>query len=151
MVLGDFWLSSFDFSGNTPPLDRGLNYRSLRAKVKSGKLSEVLLTVPDLAHLLGQLLLDSRVKRSDKIKIGLVSAYIISPLDLVPKLMGIGLIDDLALIAWALNSVMKNTPAEVLREHWTGKGDVVDKINQAMRAARLLLRIRPWRSLRPRI
>jgi len=128
-----------------------LNYRSLRAKVKSGKLSEVLLTVPDLAHLLGQLLLDSRVKRSDKIKIGLVSAYIISPLDLVPKLMGIGLIDDLALIAWALNSVMKNTPAEVLREHWTGKGDVVDKINQAMRAARLLLRIRPWRSLRPRI
>ncbi len=107
----------------------------------------MLLLVPDIAHLLGKLLLDPRVKWTDKAKVGLVSAYVVSPLDLLPKLIGIGILDDLALIAWVLNSVLKNIDPSILREHWTGPGDVVDSIYKIRKTSRLFLRL--GRRLRP--
>tara|TARA_B100000700_G_scaffold21765_1_gene21113 strand:+ start:444 stop:884 length:441 start_codon:yes stop_codon:yes gene_type:complete len=76
----------------------------------SDKTVDFILMVPDFFYLLWKLSLDHRIAFEDKIKIGLLIGYFISPLDLFPELVfgPIGFLDDLIITAHLINSLMNN-------------------------------------------
>jgi len=133
-------------------------YQKLRKRLKewaagTGKDSTALkyvLLAPDFFHLLCKILLDPRVPGREKAKVGGAIAYFMSPLDVVPEgLFGpAGYVDDVALAAYVLNSVLESAGPEVLREHWAGDGDVLEQIRSVIKAADKLLGSGAWRKIK---
>ena len=64
-------------------------------------------------------------------------AYLVSPLDLLPEfLLGpIGLVDDLIVVGAALSRLMNRLHPDLLRYHWSGRGDALDAIRRITRWA----------------
>src|SRR5438128_5046571 len=95
-----------------------------------GKTAEFLLLVPDVFILLWRLTTDRRVSGKNKVLLGSAVAYFILPFDLIPEaIVGpIGYLDDLVFAAYVLNKVLTSTDPAVLREHWSGKDDVLETI-----------------------
>ena len=97
-----------------------------------GQVREYLLLLPDLFALITRLIADPRVDVSLKVQLIAVSAYVISPIDLVPDfLLPVGLIDDIVAIAFVLSRVvriMEEAGEDILREHWEGEGDVLVQV-----------------------
>lgn len=77
--------------------------------------------LPNFAKLLFRLVRDPRVSKVDKIFLGATLAYMLSPLDVIPDLPVIGQIDDLYLLALALDRMLNNAGIEVLLDHWEGE------------------------------
>jgi uncharacterized membrane protein YkvA (DUF1232 family) len=103
----------------------------------AGKTAEFLLLVPDVFILLWRLTTDRRVNGKDKVLVGSAVAYFILPFDFVPEaLVGpIGYLDDLIFGVYVLNKVLTDTDAAVLREHWSGRQDVLDMMQSVLNAA----------------
>ena len=99
---------------------------------KSSKWSEYVLLAPDLFHLLAKLALDKEVPSGEKAKIAGALAYFVSPIDLLPEaLLGpIGYLDDVALAAYVINSVMQKVDPEIITRHWAGEQDVLALVRQ---------------------
>lgn len=117
-------------------------YYRLRAKIKnninkiseSEKLPEYLLLAPDIFYLLIELMRDSEVAKSKKVKIGAVIAYFITPFDILPEaLMGlVGYIDDVALSAYMLNDLFNNIDPELIKRHWAGDKNLLNVIQEIL-------------------
>ena len=59
----------------------------------------------------------------------LVLGYVISPIDLIPDFfLGVGLLDDLVLVALALANLMESAGRDVVLEHWDGSEDALDLV-----------------------
>ena len=117
-------------------------YDSLKARIveclrpKLGgrlvKLAEFTFLLPDIMILLGRLLLDKRVPRRLRIKLGMILGYLASPLDLVPEsVVGpLGAAEDLVLIAFALNRVFAEVENPILAEHWSGRPEHLETLGE---------------------
>jgi len=116
----------------------------------SSKWSEYLLLAPDLFHLLAKLAMDKEVPSSEKAKIAGALAYFISPIDLIPEaLFGpIGYLDDVALAAYVINSVVKNCDKSVVTKHWAGDQDVFELVGQIVDVASDMLGNKVWDKLK---
>ena len=97
------------------------------ASVKLGRKSrkqsavKLLRELPNLVKLLVRLLRDARVSKLDRALFGVVLAYVLLPLDLLPDFLGVlGLTDDLYLIGISLNRLFSRAGADLLLEHWDG-------------------------------
>ena len=133
-------------------------YQKLRHRVKEwalreGKDSKALkyvLMAPDFFHLLCKLMFDPRIPTIEKAKIGGAVAYFVSSADVVPEgLVGpAGYIDDVALTAYVLNSVLTSVSPEILKEHWAGSGDVLENIQEILRVADELIGSGMWKRIR---
>lgn len=120
-------------------------YQKLRNKIriwsnsKAGKLPpyfEYLLAAPDLFHLLCKLSIDKDVPVKEKVKLAGVIAYFISPIDIIPDIIGpFGYIDDIVLAALALNSFIKSAGKTVVRKHWAGEEDIIALIERILEIA----------------
>lgn len=101
------------------------------------RFREFLLLGPDLLHLCIHLVADKDVPTKHKAKLAAAIAYFISPIDILPEaLLGpIGFIDDIAIVAYVLNSLLNDVPDEVLVRHWAGENDVFTVVRSAVMAA----------------
>ena len=106
-----------------------------------GKTTEYLMLVPDMFMLLWRLTTDSRVAGKDKVLLGSAVAYFILPFDLIPEaIVGpLGYMDDLVFAVYVLNKVLTSTDAAILRQHWSGSGDVLETIQRILNAADTLV------------
>ena len=88
-------------------------------KGKNHKYVNYILVVPDLFYILWQLLIDDRVSTEFKLKVGLVIAYFVSPIDLIPEAIfgPVGYLDDIGLTAGLL-SIMMEDYREIVEEIW---------------------------------
>jgi len=102
-----------------------------------GKTGEYLLLAPDVFVLLWRLINDSRVNAKNKVMLGSGLAYYLFPLDIMPEgfLGPIGYIDDLVFGVYLLNKMLTDTDVEILREHWSGRDDILDSIRNVLNAA----------------
>ncbi len=116
-------------------------YEQLRDKLhhwaasKDGQKSkwvDYILILPDFAYLLGALLLDPEIPVKHKAKLGMVIAYIISPLDLLPEgIMGpVGYTEDLALAAYVINQLLNHVDNAVVLKHWKGSGNLLEVLRR---------------------
>lgn len=123
------------------------HYTRLRARVArwleghrmGGLRGEMVLLLPDLFMLLIRLLRDARIDGTLKAQLLTVSAYVISPIDLVPDfLLPVGLTDDTVAVAYVLTRVVAMlglAGEDILRQHWDGRGDVLDQIRRIVALA----------------
>jgi uncharacterized membrane protein YkvA (DUF1232 family) len=102
-----------------------------------GKAGDYLLLVPDVFMLLVRLARDSRVSGKNKMLLGTGIAYYIFPLDVIPEaLLGpMGWMDDLLFGVYILSRLLLDTDVAVLREHWSGREDLLAMIRRVIGAA----------------
>lgn len=112
----------------------------MSALLAKRRLKNLLLFVPNLLLLCVRLLTDSRVSTADRALVAGAIVYAIIPLDLIPDMLPfVGQIDDVYLISLTLLRLLERTDPKVVREHWTGGGDVVEFVGAAaMLAAKFL-------------
>ena len=77
--------------------------------------------IPAFLRLLGRLARDPRVSKVDKAIVLATIGYIVMPLDFIPDFLPfIGQVDDLYLLALALDRLLNNAGIDLLLEHWDG-------------------------------
>ena len=96
-------------------------------------LREYALFVPRLVKLVVRLMRDRRVPPRAKAMLLLVAGYLASPADLVPDFVpGIGQLDDLVIVAFALDQILNRVPEEVVLEHWEGEEDLLQVVREIL-------------------
>lgn len=133
---------------NLPPAHRRF-YDRLRGAIEGavagkkivGKTAEFLLLVPDIFVLLWRLTKDKRVGAKEKVLLGSAVVYFVSPIDLLPEMLvgPIGYLDDLIFAVYVLNRILTTTDPAILRQHWSGRGDVLETIRHVLNSADTLV------------
>jgi len=117
-----------------------------------GRMGNFLMFLPNMAKLLGRLLTDARVPSAEKALFVGAIIYFISPIDLIPDIFPfIGQVDDLYVIALVLLRLVNRTDERVVREHWSGGGDIVSLANSIASIAPSLLPKRVTRILSSKV
>jgi uncharacterized membrane protein YkvA (DUF1232 family) len=92
-------------------------------------LREAVLLVPNLAKLLFRLLKDRRVPLRRRLAMGAVGLYVASPIDLIPDAIPVvGGVDDLLLLAFAVDYLIDASPDDVVAEYWDGSEDGLEVV-----------------------
>jgi uncharacterized membrane protein YkvA (DUF1232 family) len=107
---------------------------------------------PDLFHLLCRLSMDDRIPARDRARLAAAIIYFVSPVDLIPEAIfgPVGFVDDVAVAAYVLNSLINSAGAEVLREHWAGEEDVLKVIQAILKVADRMVGSGLWAKLKGR-
>lgn len=84
-------------------------------------MKDALRLLPDLLRVIRRLAADKTVSPGVRVKLILLLAYLLSPLDLVPDFLpDIGYADDAIIVAVVLRSVIRSAGPAPLRRHWPG-------------------------------
>lgn len=125
--------------------------RKEKAEMK-GRMSNFLMFLPNMVMLLGRLLKDMRVPTAEKALFLAAIVYVISPLDFIPDVFPfIGQVDDLYMVALVLLRLLNKTDDSVVREHWSGGGDIVALAGSVAKIAPMILPQRVSRVLSSRV
>lgn len=72
------------------------------------------------------MLKDARVPSAEKLLFAAAIVYVISPLDFIPDVFPfIGQVDDIYMVALVLLRLINRTDEAIVRQHWSGGGDIV--------------------------
>src|SRR6185437_4574669 len=116
------------------------------------RLKNLLLFIPNMLLLCVRLLADPRVPKVERALVAAAIAYAIIPFDLIPDMIPfVGQVDDAYLISLTLLRLMERTDPEIVREHWSGGGDVVELVGAAALLAGKFLPQRIRRVLSSRV
>lgn len=92
-----------------------------RARPTGSVVVEAARILPDTIRLLRRLARDQALPRGVRVRLLLLIAYLVFPLDLVPDFIPVvGHLDDVIIVALALRSVVRRAGAEALERHWKG-------------------------------
>jgi uncharacterized membrane protein YkvA (DUF1232 family) len=117
-----------------------------------GRMGSFLMFLPNMAKLLGRLLSDDGVPTSEKALFVAAIVYFISPVDLIPDIFPfIGQVDDIYVMALTLLRLVNRTDERVVREHWSGGGDIVALADSVASIAPMLLPKRVSRILSSKV
>lgn len=125
--------------------------RQEKAQIKS-RMSNMMMFLPNLVRLLGRLLTDRRVPTAEKALFAAAIIYVIVPLDFIPDVFPfIGQVDDIYLVALTLLRLINRSDAAVVRENWSGGGDIVGLADSIAGIAPMLLPKRVARVLSTKV
>ena len=63
----------------------------------------------------------------------MIGAYLVSPIDIIPDFIpGLGQLDDIAVVAFALDQMLNRVPEHVVVEHWEGDEDVLQVVREIL-------------------
>jgi uncharacterized membrane protein YkvA (DUF1232 family) len=97
------------------------------------ELKQYLFLLPRLLKLMWRLARDPRVPARSKAILVLVGAYIASPIDIIPDFIpGLGQLDDIAIVAFALDQMLNRIPQHVVAEHWDGDEDLLQVVREIL-------------------
>ncbi|MEP7272703.1 MAG: DUF1232 domain-containing protein [Acidobacteriota bacterium] len=109
-------------------------------KRERGFLKSALFLIPDFLKLLFRLFMDARVPAAEKAMLIGTVVYVISPIDLLPDFVPfLGQVDDIYLVSLVLLRLLSRAPADVITEHWDGKGDLSAVVSNIYKAAKYVL------------
>lgn len=113
--------------------------RKEKAEIKN-RMKGFLMFLPNMFKLLGRLIKDSRVPTTEKVLLAGAIFYVVMPLDFIPDVIPfVGQLDDTYLVALTLLRLINRTDESVIREHWSGGGDIVSLANSIAKLAPMLL------------
>ena len=96
-------------------------YLAGRKASEPATVTDALRLLPDILRLVRRLAADPTLPRGVRIRLFLLTGYLICPVDLVPDFLPvIGYADDAIIVAWGLRSVVRVAGVEVLDRHWPG-------------------------------
>ncbi|WP_104043485.1 YkvA family protein [Arthrobacter sp. ZGTC412] len=100
-------------------------------------MKDALRLLPDLLRLIKGLAADRTVAAGVRVRLVLLLAYLLSPIDLVPDFIPvIGYADDAVIVALVLRSVLKRAGPGALEKHWPGSRSGLDIILKTAAPAR---------------
>lgn len=123
--------------------DHAVTYRRIRERV-AGFLDRSLpewlqpavpwaLLLPDFVVLLARLVRDPAVSTRAKLVAGAALGYLALPADILPDFIpGLGVLDDVALAVFALETLVGMSPPEVVQRHWPGSEDVLEVVRRGL-------------------
>lgn len=112
----------------TSPATRGAPDAAAQTKLK-----EYVLLVPRLGRLLWRLGRDPRVPARSKAILLVLGGYLVVPVDVIPDFVpGLGQVDDLVVVAFALDHMLNRVPADIVRQHWDGDDDVLEIVREVL-------------------
>jgi uncharacterized membrane protein YkvA (DUF1232 family) len=96
-------------------------WRAARGTPDHASLREALRLLPDLIRLLRRLAGDPSVPRGVRLRLALLLAYLLIPIDLIPDFIPVlGYADDAIVVAIALRSITRHAGPAALDRHWPG-------------------------------
>jgi uncharacterized membrane protein YkvA (DUF1232 family) len=117
-----------------------------------GRMGSFLMFLPNMVRLLGGLLKDVRVPTAEKALFMAAIVYFVSPIDFIPDIFPfIGQVDDIYVIALTLLRLVNRTDERIVREHWSGGGDIVALSDSIASIAPMLLPKRVSRVLSSKV
>jgi uncharacterized membrane protein YkvA (DUF1232 family) len=91
---------------------------------RGGLLREAMRLLPDVIRLVHRLATDKTLPRGVRIRLGLLLAYLASPVDLIPDFIPVlGYADDAIVVTVVLRSVVRRAGLDVVRSTWPGTDD----------------------------
>jgi len=110
-------------------------------KGKAYRYLEYILLAPDLFFLLTRLIADERVPPPLRRMLFLAATYFVWPFDAIPEgLLGpVGFLDDIVFSALAVLATLKLIDGSIVREHWSGPGDITTVVNRIASAGEAML------------
>ena len=100
-------------------------------KPADANLTEVLRLLPDTVVLLRRFAGDPDLPRGVRIRLLLLLAYMLLPIDLIPDFIPVvGFADDAIIVAVALRSVVRHAGPEALDAHWPGTPRGLDAVKR---------------------
>ena len=91
------------------------------ARPEGTTLADAARLLPDLVGLVRRLAGDRSLPRSARVTLGLLVAYLLFPIDLVPDVIPVlGYADDAIVVALALRRVVRVAGVEAIERHWRG-------------------------------
>ncbi|MDQ3964268.1 MAG: DUF1232 domain-containing protein [Actinomycetota bacterium] len=97
------------------------------------QLREYALLLPRLLRLVWRLARDPRVPARSKAVLILLGGYLASPIDLIPDFIpGAGQIDDIVIVAVALDHMLNRIDTAIVKEHWDGDDDVLEVVREVL-------------------
>lgn len=88
------------------------------------RLTDVVRLVPDVIRLFRRLASDPTLPRGVRVRMALLTGYLVLPIDLVPDFIPVvGYADDALIVMWALRSITRTAGADALDRHWPGSPD----------------------------
>jgi uncharacterized membrane protein YkvA (DUF1232 family) len=94
------------------------------ARPPGGPLRESLRVLPDVLRLVRRLAADRALPRGVRVRLGLLLAYLASPIDIIPDFIPVlGYADDAIVVTVVLRSVIRRAGLETVRAHWPGTDD----------------------------
>jgi uncharacterized membrane protein YkvA (DUF1232 family) len=125
--------------------------RRERGEMKA-RMRGFLMFLPNLVLLLGRMLKDARVPTAEKALFLAAIVYVVSPIDLIPDVFPfIGQVDDLYVVALTLLRLINRSDDTIVRQHWSGGGDIVALADSIASIAPKLLPQRVSRVITSRI
>lgn len=95
-----------------------------KGRLEMTSLREAPRLLPDLLRLLKRLAADRTLPRGVRIRLSLLLAYLLLPVDLVPDFIPIiGYADDAIIVALALRSVIRHAGPQAIERRWPGTDD----------------------------
>ena len=117
-----------------------------------GRMGNFLMFLPNMVMLLGRLLRDMRVPTAEKALFVAAIVYFVMPIDLIPDIFPfIGQVDDIYVVALTLLRLVNRTDERIVREHWSGGGDIVALSDSIASIAPMLLPKRVSRVLSSKV
>ena len=108
------------------PLDTA---EAVPARTKQEIVKEGLLLAPNLAKLLFRLSLDKRVPAKRRLALLVAGVYVVLPIDIFPdEIPVLGAVDDLLVLALAIDYLLRVSPPEAVAEHWDGTEDGLELV-----------------------
>jgi uncharacterized membrane protein YkvA (DUF1232 family) len=99
----------------------GLLFVASRRMSDAMGIKEAMRLLPDVLRLVRRLAADGSLPRGLRIRLGLLLAYLASPIDLIPDFIPVlGYADDAIVVAVALRSVVRVAGPEAVTRHWPG-------------------------------
>ena len=84
-------------------------------------MKDALRLLPDLLRLIRRLIADGTLPVGVRVRLVLLLAYLLSPIDLVPDFVPvIGYADDVVIVALVLRSVVARAGEAAVQRHWPG-------------------------------
>src|SRR5438045_8697254 len=98
----------------------------MRKSELKGRMKNLLMFLPNMVSLCCKLMVDKRVPRTERALFAAAVIYAIIPFDFIPDMIPfVGQVDDLFLISLTLLRLIDHTDDMIVREHWRGRGDLV--------------------------
>ena len=103
-----------------------------RPSESSGR--ELMRLLPDTVRLVSRLARDRSLPRALRVRLWLLMAYLILPLDLVPDFIPvIGYADDAVVVALVLRSVVHRAGTDAVGRHWPGTAEGLAAVQRLAR------------------
>jgi uncharacterized membrane protein YkvA (DUF1232 family) len=101
----------------------------VRERPPSDLITRFVTEFTNIAKLLMRLIRDPRVPQRNKVLAGGIAAYLVLPMDFIPDwIPGIGQLDDMVMLALAVDLLVNNVPNEVVAEHWDGDPGMLEMV-----------------------